>query len=133
MALTPEMVGSGGVLALFGAFFAVFLIVGLALYIYCALALMYVAKKRNVKNGWFAFIPILNVYLMTQVADLPAWWTLVVLLPIIPLLGGLAMMAAMIYFWWLIAEKLHKPGWWGILMIVPIVNLVILGILAWGK
>ncbi|MBW2997289.1 hypothetical protein KY349_03040 [Candidatus Woesearchaeota archaeon] len=116
-----------------GAFFVVWLIVMLAVYVYFALALMFIAKKKNTKNAWLAWIPIANVYLMTQVAGVPAWWTLAVLLPIIPFIGGLAMMVVMVYLWWKIAEAIGKPGWWGILLIVPIVNFVIIGIMAWGK
>jgi len=110
-----------------------FSLVGLALYIYFAVALMAIAKKTNTPNGWLAFIPIANVYLMTQIAGLPAWYTLVILLPIIPLIGYIAMMIVMIYFWWKIAEAIKKPGWWSILMLIPIVNFVIVGIMAWEK
>ncbi len=109
------------------------LIVTLVMYIYFAVALMTIAKRTNTLRGWLAFIPIANVYLMTQIAGLPAWYTLAVLLPIIPLLGGLAALVAMVYFWWKIAEAINKPGWWGVLIIVPIVNLVIVGIMAWSK
>ena len=120
-------------MAMMGTFFVVWLIVMLALYVYFALALMFIAKKKNTKNAWLAWIPIANVYLMTQVAGVSGWWTLSVLLPIIPFIGGLAMMAVMIYIWWKIAEAIGKPGWWSILLIIPIVNLVIIGIMAWGK
>ncbi len=109
------------------------LIITIVMYIYFAIALMSIAKKTNTPNGWLAFIPIANVYLMTQIASLPAWYTLAILLPIIPLLGGLAMLVAMVYFWWKIAEAINKPGWWGILIIIPVVNLVIVGMMAWGK
>ena len=50
-----------------------------------------------------------------------------------PAVGGLAVAAIMVFLWWKIAEVLKRPGWWGILMIIPIVNLVFMGILAWGK
>ncbi len=120
-------------LAMMGAFFVVWLVVILAFYVYFALALMSIAKKTKTKNAWLAWIPIANIYLMTQVGKVPAWWTLSVLLPIIPFIGGLALAAVMIYIWWKIAEAIHRPGWWSILLIVPIVNLVIVGIMAWGK
>jgi hypothetical protein len=133
MALPGTTVPGTPLGAMMGAMIVVFILIALAFYIYAALALMFIAKKTKTKNGWFAFIPILNIYLMTQMAKIPAWWTLVIILPFIPFVGGLAMGAAMIYFWWKIAERIHRPGWWGILMILPIVNLVILGIMAWGK
>lgn len=109
------------------------LVIGLAAYLYAAFALMAIAKRTNTPNGWLGFIPIANVYLMTQIARLPWWWTLCVVAAIIPLVGGLVMLAAMIYIWWKIAERLGKPGWWSLLLLVPVVNLVILGIMAWGS
>ena len=110
-----------------------FSLVALAAYIYFAVALMTIAKKKNTPNGWLAFIPIANIYLMTQIAGLSAWYTLVILLPIIPLIGYIAMVIIMIYFWWKIAEAIKKPGWWSLLLLIPIVNFVIVGIMAWEK
>lgn len=127
-----NMMGAG-MLALFGAFFMFFLVIILALYIYTALALMGMAKKTKTQNGWLGFIPIANVYLMTQIAKLPWWWTLFILLPIIPILGGIAFVVIMVCIWWKMAEALKRPGWWALLMLIPIVNLVIMGIMAWGK
>ena len=127
------MANEYGMLAAMGAMMVVFLIIGLALYVYSALALMFIAKKTKTKNGWLAFIPIANFYLMTQMAGKPAWWTLAILLSFIPFVGGLAVTAVSIYLFWLIAEKIHKPGWWSLLLLIPVVNLVIMGIMAWGK
>ena len=46
----------------------VFLIIFLAVYIYGALALMAIAKKTKTPNGWLAWIPIANVFLIIQIA-----------------------------------------------------------------
>ncbi len=127
------MAYDNAMLAAMGAMFAVVLVVGLAFYIYSALALMFIAKKTKTNNGWLAFIPIANVYLMTQMAKKPAWWTLAILLGFIPFIGGLAVGAFSIYLFWIIAERIGKPGWWSLLLMIPIVNLVIMGIMAWGK
>ena len=103
------------------------------LYIYGALAFMKIAKRTNTPNGWLAWIPIANIYLITQIAGVP-WWTMFAfLLSIIPVVGQFAFAAVGIWWFWKIAEARGKPGWWGVLMIIPVVNLVILGILAWGK
>ncbi len=120
-------------LAIFAAMGVFAVIVSIAIYIYFAVALLTIAKKTNTPNAWLAFIPIANVYLMTQVAKLPAWWTLAVLLPLFPFIGAIAMWAVLIYIWWKIAEVLGRPGWWSLLLLIPVANLVIVGILAWGK
>ena len=125
--------GIAGMMAFMGAFFVFFLLVALAVYIYSALALMTIAKKTKTENAWFAWIPILNIYLLTQVAGVSGWITAAFLLAIIPFIGGLIVAALTVWLWWKVAERLKLPEWYGILMIIPIVNLIMMGIMAWGK
>jgi len=127
------MVSHEGFFAVWAGFLLVALIVGIVLYVYFALALMAIAKKTDTPNTWLAWIPIANVYLMTQIAGLPEWYTLGILLGLIPFVGSIAVAVLFVYFFWKIAEAIGKPGWWGILTIIPIVNLIIVGIMAWGK
>ena len=121
-----------GLLALGIGLMIVFFIVFVALYVYFALALMTLAKKTKTPNAWLAWIPIADVYLMTQIGKQSGWWTLGLIAAFIPLLGTLAMLALIIFLGWKMAEAIKKPGWWGILLAIPIVNLVIVGIMAWG-
>jgi uncharacterized membrane protein YhaH (DUF805 family) len=130
--LIPTALGFGSLAAL-GAFLAVYIIVMLAIYIYTAIALMAIAKKTDTPNGWLAWIPIANIYLMTQIAGISGWWTFGLLIVIIPFIGYFALLAGMIFLYWRIAIKLDKPGWWGILAMIPIVGWIIIGIMAWGK
>lgn len=108
-------------------------IVSLAIYVYTSLALMTIAKKTKTKNGWLAWIPIANFYLLTQIARVNPWWTLILLAFFIPMIGSLVVMVAGIWMFWRIAELRKFPGWVSLLLILPLVNLVVLGILAWGK
>ena len=125
-----ELLGLG---AIFAGFFFVFALLGIVVYIYMAIALMTIAKKTKTPNAWLAWIPFANLYLMTQIGGVP-WWTIFgVLLSLIPFLGGLAVLALMVWWWWKISEAVGKPGWIGILMIVPIANLIVPGYLAWSK
>ncbi len=124
----------------FGALWAVMLpimgvsvIIGLAIYVYFALALMTIAKKTNTPNGWLAWIPIANLYLMTQIGKVPWWTILVIFLGFIPFLGAVAVLAVNIWWWWKIAEARKFPGWFGVLMIVPVADLIIPGIIAWTE
>jgi hypothetical protein len=123
----------GMLMPFLGAALGVMALVFLAFYIYGALALMYIAKRTDTANAWLAWIPIANLYLMLKIGKLHWAWIFVIFLPIIPLLGSLLMAVAMVYIWWKIAEARNKPGWWGILMLIPIVNLILMGILAWGE
>ena len=117
---------------LFGAFAGLTILVAIALYVYFALALMTIATKTKTANPWLAWIPIANLFLMTQIGKVP-WWTVLIAIfaPIIPVIGSLASLAVFIWWWWRIAEERKKPGWFSILMLIPIVNLIIIGVIAW--
>jgi len=115
-----------------GAFIGLFLIIVILAYVYFALALLTIAKKTKTKNEWLAWIPIANMYLMTQIAKVP-WWTLLIVLfaGVIPYIGTLVAVGITVWWWWKIAEARKYPGWFGILMLIPLVNFVVIGIIAW--
>lgn len=121
-------------LGIFAAFVIPMIILTLVLYVYYALALMKIAQKNNTPNAWLAWIPIANLYLMTQIAQVPWWTFLVAFVAWIPLIGPIALLGVTIWWWLKIAERMKKPNWWGIMIaLVPIANLIFLGMLAWGK
>ena len=117
--------GSGAGLAVLGAMMFFFLIFGLAMYVYVALALQTIAKKTNTENPWLAWIPIANVVLMLNIAKKPVWWIILCLVPLLNLV-------VLVIIWMGIAEARKKPSWWGVLIIVPLVNLIVPGYLAWS-
>ena len=104
----------------------------LAVYIYTSIALMTIAKKTKTKHAWMAWIPILNFYLITQIAKQSGLWTLIVLAVFVPF-GFVAFLAIYGWMFWLIAKRRKLQGWLGLLMIIPVVNLVMIGIIAWKK
>ena len=120
-------------LALYAGFGIVYLIVILAWYIYMSICLMKIAEKAHVANGWWAWIPILNILLMLKIAGKPLWWALAILLVVIPLIGALIFIVIYVVVWMKIAEAVHKPNWWGIMMIIPFANFVAPGYLAFSK
>lgn len=85
-------------------------------YVLMAIALMTIANKTGTPNAWMAWVPIANLVLMIQIAELELWWILVVIVTC-----GLAG----IYVWMKIAEKRGKPGWVGILTIVPCIGFFV--------
>lgn len=54
-------------LLLFGSLSVVFLIVGIALYVLMAIGLYGLAKNEGTGNEWFAFIPILQFYIIGKI------------------------------------------------------------------
>jgi hypothetical protein len=111
--------------AFMGAFFLIFCVFFLVFYVYHALALQAIARKTNTENAWFAWIPILNIILMLNVAKKPLWWILLFLIPLVNIVF-------IVIVWMAIAEARNKPNWWGILTIVPVANLIVPGYLAWS-
>ncbi len=98
-------------------------VLGVAAYLYIATGIFLIARKTGTDNAWFAFVPILNLILLLQIADRPIWWFLLLMIPLVNVVIA-------VIVWMGIAEARGKPGWVGILMILPGVNLVVIGYLA---
>lgn len=103
----------------------VFLVFGVAAYVYVSLALQTIATKTNTANGWLAWIPLVNWFLMLSIAKKPMWWFILLLVPFVNIV-------IIIMVWMAMAEARGKPNWWGILIIVPVANIVVPGVLAWA-
>ncbi len=128
-----DLLAGSGIAAFILGLGLVALLVFAAIYVFVALALMGIAKKTKTDNAWMAWIPVLNFYLVTQMAGVSGWWTLAILFPIVPWLGQLALTIVGIWMFWRIAERIKFPGWTSLLMLIPIVNLIVLGIYAWHE
>ena len=110
-----------------GMFMAVVVMaISVVIYALFCFPLQVIAGKTNTPNGWFAWIPILNVVLMCKIAGKPIWWLILMLVPLINI-------AIIVMIWMKIAEKLGKPGWIGLLMIVPVVQMLVPLYLAFTK
>ena len=116
---------AGAIAAIMGGVLLIMMLFGLVIYIYIAVSLMKIAKKTGTSNAWFAWIPILNVILMLQIANKPIWWLFLFFIPVINIVFT-------ILVWMEIAKRVGKPEWWGILIIIPLVNLVVPGYLAFS-
>ena len=131
-----DAAAAGGFMAMLAGIGIAMALIGLAVYIYFALVLMKIAKKVDQEPAWLAFIPIANYWLLSQMADMHWWPILLILIGWIPIIGQLAMLALSVFiivWFWKVMEKIGRPGWWAILLIIPIVNLVIIGMAAWGE
>jgi len=114
-----------GAAAAAGVMVLVFLVFFLVIYAYFAICLQTIAKKTNTPNGWWGWIPILNIILMLNIARKPIWWIVLLLIPFVNIVIA-------IIVWMAIAEARGKPSWWGILMIVPFLNFIVPGYLAFS-
>jgi len=91
--------------------------------VYLAICLQVLAKKTGTENGWMAWIPIANIFLMINIAKKPLWWFVLILIPIVNIVIGVILCMA-------IAERRGKENWIGILVIVPVIGIAVPGYLA---
>ena len=114
-----------GAMAAMGAMIVVVLIFAAAICVYMGLTLQVIAKKTKTENAWLAWVPIVNIILMLNIAKKPLWWIILMLIPLVNIVIA-------IIVWMAIAEARGKPNWWGILLIVPVVGIIVPGYLAFS-
>ncbi len=105
---------------------SVWALFGLLTYVYFAYSLIVIAKKTATTNGWMAWIPVLNLYLMVKTAGKAGWWLILFFFPIANLIFA-------IIIWVEIAKKLGKPDWLGFLILIPVANFFLPAIVASGS
>ena len=119
---TEAVAGTGMVFGLMCCYFLI--IVGI--YVYYSMALMTIAKKLGAEDKyWWAWIPILNVLLMLELAGKEFWWLFLLFIPFVNVVVS-------VIVWMAIAEARGKPSWWGIMLIVPVMNFIAPGYIAWS-
>lgn len=114
--MPPE--AAAGAFAFGAGIFLFVMIIVLIVYVIVALSLMRIAKRTNTPNAWFAWIPILNLILMLQIAKRPMWWLIFFLVPFVNIVG----IVLQFVIWVDIAKLLGKQAWVGILAgLIPII------------
>jgi len=107
-------------------FTLIFLIIVFLFYVYSSLCLQKIANKTNTPFGWFAWLPILNIFLILMIANKSFWWLILLLIPLVSFV-------CMIIIWMEIASRRNKPAWLGLLMMLPVTNFLIIGYLAFSR
>ncbi|HRK21325.1 MAG TPA: DUF5684 domain-containing protein [Fimbriimonadaceae bacterium] len=87
-------------------------------YIYFGVVLMMLAAKTSTPNGFLAWIPIGNVFLLCNIARRSPATFLLLLIPIVNIIVG-----AML--WMSVAENRGKPSWLGALVFLPVIGLLV--------
>ena len=105
----------------------IFVIIAIAILIAVVFLFCYpvylIAQKTHADNPVFAFIPILNFYLVCKIAGRPVWWMILYLIPVVNLVID-------VIVWVDIAKRRNKPAWLGMLTVVPLVNVGMMWYLA---
>ena len=111
----------GGIIAAIAAVFLIFLLFFACWYVYTSYFTMKIAERLGSNNAILAWIPIINIYLLCEIAadennevfvGLSPGMTFLVIL-ILLLFAGIGLLA-MIPLWILIARKMNKSDLLGI-------------------
>jgi len=114
---TSAAAATGGLLFAGGMLIFILMFV-LVIYVVMAISLMKIANRTNTENAWFAWIPILNLILMLQIAQRPMWWLIFWLVPILNIAG----IVFSFIVWIDIAKRLGKTAIFGVLaVLLPII------------
>lgn len=105
--------------------FIIYLIVLVAVYCFTAYCLQNIAKNTGTPNDIWAWIPILNFYLLVQIVQKDILWFILLLIPCVNIV-------AMIIIFMDLAEVCGRERWYGLLLFVPILNFYILWQLAFA-
>jgi len=121
------------------------LIVSASMYLWIAICLLVIARKLKVSGWWIAPLPVLNFYVMCATGKMQGRCFLWFLGPFIGIVVGgllwipvvilasLAVWAAVwIRVWGAICSNRGRPSWLGLLIVLPVMNLVLVGVLAFG-
>ena len=145
---TMDLLGSGVVGSVLGgalgaltmAALITVAIIGLALYVYQALAWMVIAKKLKHKYPWLAWIPFAATSMRLQLGGFHWAWTF---LWLIPILGWIPLIVLLTISMWRIFPKRGVTKWLGLAYAarwIPkisgiglITYLITIGFVAWKK
>lgn len=93
-------------------------------YAYCQSRIAH--KLGQGATAWWAWIPFLNVYQLTQLAGRPGWWFVLCLVPFVNVIAALIL-------WIDTAKNVGQSPAWGFLMLLPFLNFVALAVLAFSS
>jgi len=107
--------------------FVVFaLLIGLAVYVFFCFCYKRICEKCAVTPGVLIWIPIAQLVPLLQVAKMPVWMIILLLIPLVNIVVFLMM-------WVKICQARGKSGWLVILLFIPIANIIFIPYLAFSE
>ncbi len=104
------------------------LIFGVIGYIFGSYCFYTIYQKLREPNAWFAWVPILNTWIMLKAGEQSPWWIIGLFIPLVNFVALIFLLMAFVN----IVKKLGKNPWLILLMIIPLVNFVVLYNFAFG-
>lgn len=94
----------------------------LAAYIFSSYCFYMMLKKLNYENAWFAWVPLLDMWIIFKAGDQSPWWVIGFFIPFVNIVAAICFFIAYIN----IVRKLGKNPWLILLMIIPFVNFAVM-------
>jgi hypothetical protein len=91
---------------------------GAVLYAYLAFTTMVLAHRLGLRDGWMAWFPIANLYLLTKMTDREWWWLIGFVVPYVNFF-------VVALLWYEIAVRFNKNGWIGSAIILPVIGIFV--------
>lgn len=118
MESNPEAVGAMG-----GVVMLLFLV---GFWVFMSLTFVGIANKLgHTEHAWWGWVPIMNTFLIIEMAGKPMHWFVFLLIPIVNII-------VFTMLWMEIAKRRGYSPFVGFLCILPLVQFVSMGMLAWG-
>ena len=96
------------------------------IYVYFAFCQFKTAQKIGLYDcAWWAWIPIMNTFLLFKMAGKPSWWFVLCMVPLVNLV-------TFAILWMEAAKNAKVSPVWGFLVLIPVINFIALGIMAFS-
>lgn len=106
--------------------FAFVLVIAVALYVFYCYCLKRICEKAGRDPGFLIWIPFIQMIPLLEVAQLPVWFIILFLIPLLNLVISIVM-------WAKVCQARGKSGWLVLMMFIPVLNLVFLPYLAFSE
>ena len=121
-----------GVFAFILGMLAIFVIVGLACYVYYGIVLTKLLQKAKHPNTWAGWVPVYKSWALAEISGYPGYMGLLAaLLPCVPALGSLAALIITCLIYDKLAKAFGKDT--GFTVGLVLLNPIFMGILAFGS
>lgn len=96
-----------------------------ALYCFVALCLNRIADELSVEKWWYAWVPVMNVYLACKIIGKRVLWTVLLFVPVVNIVVYVLVCLKF-------AKACGRGRLYGVVLIIPVVNLFAVWHLAFG-
>ena len=84
-------------------------------YAFNCFPMMKIAQRLEMEESWWAWVPILNIFLPFRMAERPLWWALLILVPIVNLI-------LIVIVFLDIVRRRNQPGWHLVFWLLPLTS-----------